>query len=122
MKTSGPIFLTQPAVIAAIAYIILGLMVLLPFNTSWTVVQAETPGIEPVVVQEQQSLGYRFLLLLIMLIPIGLSIYSINCMMVGKCVVWSYIQAIVIAVWVLLFVTATFLSAESQKEMQQVLY
>ena len=114
--------LTRPAVIAAIAYVLLGLMVLLPFNTSWTVVQGESTSGDPVVVQQQQSFAYRLMLLLVMLIPIGLSIYSINCMMVGKCVVWSYIQAIVIAVWVLLFVTATFLSGESQKDMQMSMF
>ena len=51
--------------------------------------------------------------------PIALSIYSINCMMVGQCVVWSYVQAIVLAIWVLLFMTATFISREHQYEMSQ---
>jgi hypothetical protein len=114
-KTSKP-FLTKPAVIAAIAYVLLGLMVLLPFNTTWTVVQSESPNGEPLVVEQSQSFGYRLLLLLIMLIPIVLSIYSINCMMIGNCVVWSYVQAIIIAIWVLMFMTATFMSKESQLE------
>ena len=118
MKKATP-FLTKPAIIAAIAYVILGLMILLPFNNSWTVVKSESPDAEPVVVEQSQSFGYRFMLLLIMLIPIALSIYSINCMMVGQCVVWSYVQAIVLAIWVLLFMTATFISREHQYEMSQ---
>ena len=112
-------FLTKPAIIAAIAYVILGFMVLLPFNSSWTVVQSESPNEEPIIIQQNQSFGYRVMLLIIMLIPIGLSIYSINCMMVGKCVVWSYVQAIVIVVWVLMFLTATFLSIESQTKIEK---
>jgi hypothetical protein len=121
MKQSSSFFLTKPAIIASIAYLILGFMILLPFNASWTVVQSEssTTTAETAIVQEYQSFGYRLLLLLLMLIPIALSIYSINCMMVGNCVVWSYVQAIIIAVWVLLFLTATFMSAESQKELSK---
>lgn len=118
MKSSKP-FLTKPAVIAAIAYVILGLMVLLPFNTTWTVVQEESLNSKPLIVEQSQSFGYRLLLLLIMLIPIVLSIYSINCMMIGNCVVWSYVQAIVIVIWVLMFMTATFMSKESQLEIAQ---
>ena len=99
--------LTRPALIASIAYLVMGFLVLLPFNVYK--IDAEKPA-------PQQTFWYRFLILLVMLIPIGLSIYSINCMMVGRCVVWSYIQAIAIAIWVVLFVVATLVSSERQQE------
>lgn len=100
--------LTRPAVIASIAYVIMAFIILLPFGNQYVFDPASPPP--------KQTLGFKLLIILIMLIPIALSIYSINCMMVGKCVVWSYVQAIVIAIWVILFLTATLLSSESQKE------
>jgi len=100
--------LTKPAWIATVAYLIMGLMILLPINNTY--LDDENGKVY------QAGLGYRFFVLLIMLIPIGLSIYSLNCMMVGHCTTWSYIQAIAICVWVVLFVVATLLSGKSSKE------
>jgi hypothetical protein len=50
------------------------------------------------------NLTERLFIILMMLIPFGLSIYSINCFVVGKCVTWSWIHAIIILLWVVLFV------------------
>jgi hypothetical protein len=99
--------LSKPAILASISYLVLAFMILLPFNSY---------KLDPEQPATKQTFGYRLLVLFIMLIPFGLSIYSINCMMVGKCVVWSYVQAIAIAVWVMLFVFATLISTESQRE------
>lgn len=99
--------ITRPAIIASIAYLILGFMILLPFPVNSTPLDDDRRP-------AKYNFGYRVLVLIIMLIPIGLSIYSINCMMVGRCVVWSYIQAIAIALWVMLFVVATLLSTEKE--------
>ena len=99
--------LTRPAIIASIAYIILAFMILLPFPSSSTPLDDDQRP-------SKYNFGYRLLVLIIMLIPIGLSIYSINCMMVGRCAVWSYVQAVAIALWVMLFVIATLLSTERQ--------
>lgn len=99
---------TRPALIASISYLILGLIILLPFGNTYIT--------DPSQPKPQNPLGYRLLLLITMLIPIALSIYSINCMMVGRCVIWSYVQAIAIALWVILFVTATLISSENQNQ------
>lgn len=96
--------LTKPAVIASIAYIIMGFMVLLPFTPY---IDDSTGGRQAL---PPPTFGYRLLILIIMLIPIALSVYSINCMMVGRCTVWSYVQAIAIAIWVILFATATIMT------------
>lgn len=95
--------LSRPALIASISYVILGLMILLPFDAKSQSVHNNT-------------FGYRLFLLIIMMIPISLSVYSINCMMVGHCIVWSYVQAIAIAFWVILFATATLVSSERQRD------
>lgn len=99
--------LSKPALLAAISYLILGLVILLPFNIG---------GTDPVYGQELGSynLARRLLIVLIMLIPMGLSIYSINCMMVGKCFIWSWVNALGIAVWVLLFLIAAVLSYDTR--------
>lgn len=98
--------LSKPAIIASIAYLFLAFMILLPFPN--------TGPLENETKMNQQPVGftYRLLVLIMILIPIGLSIYSINCMMVGHCVVWSYVQAIAIALWVMLFLLVSLLSTE----------
>ena len=93
---ASPMNISRPAFLAAISYIIMAFTIILPFNIGD---------------QVPYSFGYRFLLLLIVLIPILLSIYSVNCMYVGKCYVWSWVNGVVIAVWVMLFVLAAFLAS-----------
>jgi hypothetical protein len=88
--------LTKPAFLAAISYVILAFAILLPFNIG--------DGI-------RYSFGYRFLLFLLMLVPIILSVYSVNCMWVGKCYIWSWVNAVVIAAWVMLFILAVVLAS-----------
>ncbi len=95
--------LSQPAIIASIAYLFLAFMILLPFPHTGPL-ENET--------KSKDSFAYRLLILVMIIIPIGLSIYSINCMMVGHCVVWSYVQAIAIALWVMLFLLVSLLSTE----------
>jgi len=103
--------LSIPAFISAVAYIIMCVIILLPVN----IPEYDDDGqnIDPIA--PQYNFGYRILLLLILLIPFGLSIYSVNCMMTGGCVVWSYIQSILIVLWVLLFIVMIFLSNNSNK-------
>lgn len=99
--------LTKPALLAAVSYLILGLVILLPLNIG---------GVDPVYGEDLKSynLARRVLIVIIMLIPIGLSIYSINCMMAGQCVIWSWVNALGVAVWVLLFLMASVLSYENR--------
>jgi len=90
--------LTYPAIVAFIGYIILALVVILPFK--YPVVDEET-GNEYVV---DYDFSTRLIVLILMAIPVALSVYSINCMMVGDCRIWSWIVAIVGVYWVALFV------------------
>ncbi len=111
-----PLNLSTPAVIAAIAYAIICFIVLLPIQPKNQDLQVNT------------NFGVRLLMVIILLIPFALSVYSINCMMVGNCVIWSYIQAIMIALWVLLVVVMTLLAytavsksspAEEEKKIEE---
>lgn len=105
--------LTKPALLAAVSYLILAFLILIPLDGRKC--DPTSPGCF--------NFGKRFFTLLLMLIPIGLSIYSINCMMVGKCIIWSWVNSIVIAAWVLLFLIAAVMSSENitQKVQQEVL-
>jgi hypothetical protein len=100
--------LTKPAILAAISYAIMAFIILLPLDIG--------PYDPEFTETKKYNFGYRLLLLVIMLIPIGLSIYSINCFVVGKCRVWSWINSISIALWVILFLTASFISSESFRQ------
>jgi hypothetical protein len=90
--------LEKPTFLAAVAYMVMAFVVLLPLNIG---------ELDP---KPQYNLWYRLLIVLVMLIPIALSLYSINCMVKGKCYTWSYVNAIFICIWVLLFITAALLS------------
>ena len=91
--------MSKPALLASIAYLVLAFIIILPLGVS----DKDAP---------RYSLKQRIVIVLIMLVPIGLSIYSVNCMMVGGCHVWAWIQGIAIAFWVLLFVIATLMTEE----------
>ena len=99
--------LTRPAFISIIAYIVMGFVILLPLNIG---------DYDPkYALTKKYNFGYRLLLLLLMLVPIALSVYSINCFVVGKCHYWAYINAVIVCVWVILFVSATVISSERFK-------
>lgn len=102
-----PFQVTKPAMLAAVAYIVMAFVILLPLNGGC---DPREPGC--------YTFPKRLLVVTLMLIPIGLSVYSINCMMVGKCVVWSWVNSVFIALWVLLFMVATVMSFDSRSTMQ----
>jgi hypothetical protein len=83
----------KPTLLAAIAYIILGFVIMLPLNIG---------DLDPE--NKPYKFTNRLLLLLILLIPIAISLYSINCMLKGKCVVWSYVNSIFICSWIVVFI------------------
>lgn len=90
--------LQAPAYIAAVAYAIMVVIILLPF---------EFPAYDEVTGEEyivKYDIGQRLIALLLMTIPIALSIYTINCMVTGNCMLWSYVVAIVTVIWVAIFV------------------
>lgn len=101
--------LSTPATIALIAYVIMSIVILLPFE--FPIYDDRT--------QKQYIVKYDFfqrvLMLLLILIPLALSVYSINCMMVGSCEIWSYVVALVSVFWVAIFVLVAFFYTFSAK-------
>ena len=99
--------LERPTILAGISYIVLCFMILLPVN-----IGSLDPRDKPQQPEEKPSpydFKYRLLLLVVLLIPILVSLYSIQCMIGGKCYVWSYVNAIFICIWVTVFVTSVLL-------------
>lgn len=101
--------LSKPAVLAAVAYLVMAFVILIPLDSGKCDPQSG----------ECYNFGRRFLTLILMLIPIGLSIYSINCMVVGKCLIWSWVNSIIIAAWVLLFLIAIVMSTENRSRLAE---
>lgn len=101
--------LSMPAVIALIAYIVLALVIMLPFEFPVT---DERTG-EVVIVK--YNFMERLIVLVLLLIPVGLSVYTINCMMMGNCKTWSYIVSIISVFWVVLFVISAFVYTLNKK-------
>lgn len=85
--------ITQPAVVALVGYVTLIVMVLLPFDM-YTYEASEQR-----YVKVPYNFLYRLLLALLLMVPFFLSVYSINCMMVGNCQAWSWIVAVLTIVW-----------------------
>jgi len=101
--------LTMPAVIAFVAYLILAFVIIMPFE--FPVTNEET-GKSYIV---KYDFSQRLIVLLLMLIPIALSIYTINCMMAGNCKVWSYIVSIMTVFWIGIFVVTAFMYTLKKK-------
>lgn len=95
--------LRAPAFIAAAAYLVLVVVILLPFEFP---AYDELTGEEYIV---KYDVGQRIIALLLMTIPIVLSIYTINCMVAGNCLVWSYVVSIVTVIWVAIFIITALL-------------
>ena len=85
--------LDKPTLIAAVAYIVLIFIILLPLNIGY---------IDPNE-NKTYDLTRRIILVLVLLIPIAISLYSIQCMLSGKCVLWSYVNSVFICIWVIVF-------------------
>lgn len=98
---------TKPALLAMISYVILSFVILLPLNNTYTNDAGQAV---------KDTFWARLLLVIILLIPIALSIYSINCMVVGGCHIWAWVQGIIVAFWVLLFIIASIVVSEAPKK------
>jgi hypothetical protein len=96
-------FLSTPAVIALIAYLILALVIILPFEIP---VKDDNTGH---IVVLKYNFAERLLVLLLLTLPIALSIYSINCMVVGNCDLLSYLIAFLTVIWVAIMVVCAFM-------------
>lgn len=94
--------LYMPAILAFIGYVVMALVILLPF---------EYPVYDEVndkVYVVKYDFGQRLVTLLLLTIPIILSVYTINCLVAGQCLAWSYVLSIVTVAWVLMFVISAF--------------
>lgn len=93
--------LSGPATLASIAYLTLAAVILLPLDIG---------DVDDQQKQQQYNLSRRLWILVLMLLPIGLSIYSINCMVVGRCRTWSWVQSLVLFIYTILFTTISVVS------------
>lgn len=85
--------LTLPAWVALVGYSLLSLVMLLPFEMyvydSRSNAYVKTP----------YSFWNRLLIVLLLFFPFFLGVYSVNCMMVGDCQIWSWIVAVATLLW-----------------------
>lgn len=94
--------LSMPAIIAALGYFIVALVVILPFNIGVT----DDYGNEQVL---EYNFAQRFWILIMLTIPVILSVYSLNCMIMGQCVIWTNILSILVVVWAVMFLVSAYM-------------
>ncbi len=91
MSSTPP--LSSAAYLAAVSYILMALVIFaIPFDTPEA---------------SYHNLSNRIVFVLTLVIPMSLSVFSINCMSInsGKwCTSWAWVQAVMVAVWVAVFV------------------
>ena len=96
--------ITAPALVTLIGYAILVFIVLLPLDMY---TYDEKTG---KYAKQRYSLGYRLIIALLLLLPFLLSVYSVNCMVVGDCMRWAWIVALLTLLWAVLITVTTFSS------------
>lgn len=96
--------MTTPAIVTLVCYAIIIFIVLLPIDMF---VYSRASG---EYVKSEYDFGYRVLLSLLLLFPFLLSVYSVNCMMVGNCTLWSWIVTFLTVIWAVLITVTTFAS------------
>ncbi len=101
-KAVDGIQLSGPALVALVGYAILVFIVLLPVDMYTFDDKANK------YVKQHYSFPYRLLVALLLLFPFLLSVYSVNCMMVGNCVAWSWIVAVITILWAAIITVTTF--------------
>ena len=94
--------ITTPAYIMIVAYLIVGVVILIPFELK--VYNDATQEFEII----EYNILHRVLLILYLLLPVCLHVYSVNCMMVGNCTIWSYVYTFIHVAWILVFILIAF--------------
>lgn len=94
--------ITNPALVALVGYAIIVFMVLLPVDM-YTFDEKNNK-----YAKQRYSFPHRLLIALLLLFPFLLSVYSVNCMMVGNCVAWSWIVAVITILWAMIIAITTF--------------
>ena len=108
-KSSTPSWMTPQVMVAMIAYALLLVLILLPLDLF--IYKDETSN----YVKQKWSLGQRLVLLLLMLLPFGLSVFTVSCISSGytpACGAWGWIIAVITMLWAIV-VTVTALSSGS---------
>ena len=100
LPTEGFSRLTAPAIVAIIGYAILALVVLLPFDM-YTYDERTNK-----YVRNPYRFGNRLLIMILLLFPFFLGVYTVNCMMVGECHIWSWIVAAATLLWACIVILA----------------
>jgi hypothetical protein len=91
-------YLSTPAYMTLLAYLLVAAALFIP----WGRVEGDEDG--------GYHLKERVYSLLMMIIPVVLTVYTVNCMVVGQCYVWSWFHVILIALWsVAIFSSAVWL-------------
>ena len=96
--------MSYPAIVTLVGYAVLVFIVLMPIDM-FTYDKKENK-----YVKQPYSFWHRLLLALLLLFPFLLSVYSVNCMMIGNCQLWSWIVAFVTLLWAMLLTISTFTS------------
>ena len=96
--------ITAPAIVTMVGYAILVFIVLLPVD-KYT--YDDKTG---AYAKQRYSFPFRLLVALLLLLPFILSVYSVNCMMVGNCTTWSWIVALITLLWAVVITVTTFTS------------
>lgn len=94
--------MTTPALVALVGYVILLVVVMLPFDMYTYDVKKNA------YVKTPYNVTYRLLIALLLCLPFFLGIYSVNCMMVGDCQLWSWIVAIATVLWASIVIMTAF--------------
>jgi hypothetical protein len=81
---------SHPGQLALISYVILLALILLPIDLG--------AGVDDDAGFKKYTSGWLLVYVPLLLIFMGLQVYSINCMVVGNCFAWSWLNAILIAV------------------------
>jgi hypothetical protein len=104
IKISDGLQLTVPAVVTLVGYLIMAVMVLIPFDMyAWDDDKDQ-------YVKYRYDITQRIFILLLLLFPLILGVYSVNCFVVGKCYFLSWVVALVTVVWAAAVIVAAFLN------------
>lgn len=94
--------LAPPAHTALIAVVILAIALLVP--TKINVIDPDTGKLSVL----EYDLKKRLAMIVLLSLPFAVHIYTINCMVVGKCNVFSWFIAALIIIWVACFLVLAF--------------
>lgn len=95
--------LSVPGVVALCGYALLFLIILLPID------MYSYDNKNSVYKKDKYHFGGRLILAILLAFPFLLSVYSVNCMVVGGCDIWSWIVAILTLLWSVIFTVSAFM-------------